>query len=145
MALTTATEVMSFIKNKEIEAEAFYEKMAKRWKEEEGLFISFAKENKKFVKQIERAYYSVITDAIEGGFAFNLEPTAYQLETQILDSMSREEGLKRALAIEGQILALYEEGAKQSKSLMADLPRSFQLVAKKRKKRIPQLEGLLSQ
>lgn len=143
MALTTATEVMSFIKKKEAEAETFYRELAERFKEEEDLFLSFAKENMKFVKQIERAYYSVITDAIEGGFAFQLEPENYRLETQVLDSMRREEGIERAIKIEEQILALYEEGAKQSKSLMADLPRAFLLVAKKRKKRTPKLEELL--
>ena len=32
--------------------------------------ISFAKENKKNIANIERVYYGVITDAIEGSYAF---------------------------------------------------------------------------
>lgn len=145
MALTTATEVMTFIKKKEAEAEAFYREMAQRFEEERDLFLETAKENKKYVKQIERAYYSVITDAMEGGFAFTLEPEEYGLDTHLSQEMSRKEGIERALKIEETILSLYEEGARQSKSLMADLPRAFGLVGKKRERRISKLKGLLEE
>jgi len=47
--------------------------------------------------------------------------------------------------IEERILNFYKVAAEQSKHLMADIPRSFTLVAKKRNERIPTLKALLDQ
>jgi len=48
-----------------------------------------------------------------------------------------------ALTVEEKILNFYHVAAEQSKHLMADVPRNFTLVAKKRSERIPKLKGLL--
>jgi len=47
------------------------------------------------------------------------------------------------LTIEEKILNFYQVAAEQSKHLMADVPRSFTLVAKKRSERVPKLKELL--
>jgi hypothetical protein len=45
--------------------------------------------------------------------------------------------------MEEKILNFYHVAAEQSKHLMADVPRSFTLVAKKRNERIPKIKELL--
>ena len=47
--------------------------------------------------------------------------------------------------MEEKILNFYQVAAEQSKHLMADVPRSFTLVAKKRSERVPKLKALLDQ
>jgi predicted GNAT superfamily acetyltransferase len=114
-----------------------------RHEQDKDLFLAFAKENSKYVKQIERAYYGVITDAIESCFAFDLNPEDYQLKVTLPKDASYSDALKKALAIEEKILNFYQVATEQSKHLMADVPRSFTLVAKKRSERVPKLKELL--
>jgi len=45
--------------------------------------------------------------------------------------------------MEEKMLEFYGTAAEQSKHLMADVPRSFTLVAKKRSERVPKLKILL--
>jgi hypothetical protein len=123
----------------------FYEELSKKSEKDKDLFLAFAKENAKYVTQIERAYYGVITDAIEGCFAFDLNPEDYQVKAAPSKDASYSNALKEALAIEEKILEFYRVAAEQSKHLMADVPRSFTLVAKKRSERIPKLKALLEQ
>jgi len=73
MNLRTASETLSFIRELEEKAAKFYEDLAKRFPANESDFLAFAKENRKYNKQIQMAYQSVISDAIEGCYAFDLE------------------------------------------------------------------------
>ena len=45
--------------------------------------------------------------------------------------------------MEEKIAQFYADAAEQSKSLMADVPRTFKMVAKKRNDRIPKLRSLI--
>ena len=121
----------------------FTQELSQRFEQNKDLFIGFANENLKFVKQIERAYYGVITDAIEGCFAFNLNEEEYHVKTALPAKMSSSDAVAEALKIEENLLKFYQTAAEQSKHLMADVPRSFTLVAKKRTERIPKLKALL--
>jgi hypothetical protein len=123
----------------------FYEELSKKFEKDKDVFLGFAKENAKYVTQIERAYYGVITDAIEGCFAFDLNPEDYQVNAAPSKDASYSNALKEALAMEEKILKFYHVAAEQSKHLMADVPRSFTLVAKKRSERVPKLKALLEQ
>jgi RNA-splicing ligase RtcB len=107
MKLQTASETISFVKDLEEKSAKFYEDVFQRYSKDEDVLLAFAKENRKYFTQIQRAYYSVITDAIEE-----------------------------------KILDFYHVAADQSMSLMADVPRNFKIVAKKRKNRIPTLKSL---
>ena len=120
----------------------FYEELARRYTQDAETFISFANDNKKNIAQIERAYYGVITDAIEGGYAFNIDPDDYAIEISVQDGASYNDILSQALEIEETIIRFYTDAAEQSKSLMADVPRNFTLIAKKRNNRIPALKSL---
>ena len=143
MKLCTASETLSFIREElEEKAAKFYEELAKRFPEKEETFLTFAKENRKYNKQIQMAYQSVITDAIEGCYAFDLEADHYTFETDLPESASLSEAAAKALAIEGKILDCYTVGAEQSASLLADVPRNFKIVLRKRNNRLEKLKSL---
>jgi hypothetical protein len=141
MILHTASEGISLAKKLETESAEFYEEMAKKYSQNAEQFNNWAKENRKFIKQIEQVYYGVITDALEGSYAFTtLDSDHYVLNTKI--SGKKDADNKLALAIEEIIMAFYKEAAKQSEGLMADVPRSFTLVNKKRASRIELINSL---
>ena len=143
MILHTASEGITFAKKLENDSAKFYEALAQRYNKDAEAFLSFAQDNRKNITQIERAYYGVITDAIEGCFAFNIDPDDYALKVAIQDGASYADILGQAVEIEEKIIKFYSDAAEQSKSLMADVPRAFTLVARKRNNRIPELKSLI--
>ncbi len=143
MMINTCSMAISFAKELENDSANFYKELSQRFSKERDLFLSFVKENEKYVMQIERAYYGVITDAIEGCFAFNIDPKDYVIRTDLTEGESYFEALDRAIKIEEIISRFYSDAAEQSKSLMADVPRAFRLVAKKRANRQEKLKSLL--
>jgi rubrerythrin len=143
MKLQTASAVISLAKSLEDESAKFYEGLAQRYTQGKDIFLSFAMENKKNIVQIERAYYGVITDAIEGCFAFDIEPDAYAVKTTLAKTASYSDALGRAIELEEKIGRFYSDAAEQSKSLMADVPRAFTLIARKRSDRGAKLMSLL--
>jgi len=142
MNLRTASETLSFIRELEEKAAKLYEDLAKRFPANENDFLAFAKENRKYNKQIQMAYQSVISDAIEGCYAFDLESDHYTFETNLPDSAGLANAATKALAIEEKIMDCYTLGAEQSGSLLADVPRNFKMVLKKRVKRLERLKAL---
>jgi len=144
MELHTTSEVISMAKDLENESAKFYESLSQKYPEYQALFLSSAKDNRKNIVQIERAYYSVITDAIEGCFAFNVESDDYLLEMFPGDNGTYHEALLHAIKMEENIMKFYSFAAEQSNSLMADIPRAFRLVLKKRGDRKLKLKSLLS-
>jgi len=83
-----------------------------------------------------------ISDAIEGCYAFDLESENYTFEIDLSDSASLADAATKALTIEKKILGCYTLGAEQSGSLLADVPRNFKMVLKKRNKRLERLKAL---
>jgi len=145
MGISTCSGAISLSRELENESAKFYQEMSKRFEKDKDLFLAFAKDNAKYVTQIERAYYGVITDAIEGCYAFDLNEEDYQVKPAPSRDASYPNALKEALAMEEKILKFYHVAAEQSKYLMADVPRNFTLVAKKRSDRVPKLNALLDQ
>jgi len=141
MKLHTASETVSFVKELEERSAQFYEDLAQRYLDNENVFLAYAKENKKYLTQIQRAYYSVITDAIEGGYAFDLEADDHILDTELPEQASYADALDKAVEIEEKMIEFYTVAAEQSMSLMADVPRNFKIVARKRQKRAQQLRS----
>ena len=144
MILHTASEGITFSKKLENDSAEFYENLAQQNTRDAEIFQSFSKENKKNITQVERAYYGVITDAIEGCFAFNIDTDDYSLKTVVEDGMDYTDVLKTALETENTIIKFYTDAAEQSRSLMADVPRAFTLIARKRAGRLGKLESLIS-
>jgi hypothetical protein len=142
MELNTASSVISLAREMEETSARFYEGLAGQYPASEEMFTGYAKENRKFIKQFETAYYGVITDAIEGCYAFNIDPDKYQLNTELAAGAAVAEAAGRALEIEDSLVRFYTDAAAQSKSLMADVPRAFTLIAKKRSGRKQTLESI---
>ena len=143
MEINTASAAISFARKLEEDSAKFYEDLSQKYPKGENVFLAFAKENRKNVVQIERAYYGVITDALEGCFAFNMNPDEYILKTELAEETSLSEALDKAVEIEEKIIKFYSDAAEQSKSLMADVPRAFILVVRKRENRESKLRSLL--
>jgi hypothetical protein len=70
MELRTSSAVIGFAQKCETGTAQFYEGAASRFSDLEAIFRDFGKENAKNVQAIKRAYYSVISDALETGFSF---------------------------------------------------------------------------
>jgi hypothetical protein len=143
MIIHTASEGITLARKLETDSAAFYEALAAGNAADAGTLRTFAGENKKNIAQIERAYYGVITDALEGGYALNLDADNYVLDT--VQKASYADALKQAAALEEKIVDFYTVAAEQSRALMADVPRTFLLVAKKREARKAKLQELLAQ
>jgi len=137
VALNTASEVVSFARKLEEESAQFYEQLAKQDKEAKESWLSFASENKRNIAQIERAYYGVISDAIEGCFAFNINADEYKFGAELPKNLS--DAFKKAIELEQKLILFYQTAGEQSKSLMADVPRAFQAIAQKRENRLSAL------
>jgi len=145
MQLNTSASVISFAKQLEADSAALYEKMAERYSKGADLFLAFAKENNKYATMIERAYYGVISDAIEGCFAFSVETDKYKFEKEPAKGSGYADALKRAIDMEQKLVSFYTDAAEQSKAFMADVPRTFLIVARKRKDREDKLSALLKE
>jgi hypothetical protein len=145
MQLKTSASVMSFTKQLEADSAVFYEKIAEKYPQAAELFLTFSKENNKYSTMIQRAYYGVITDAIEGCFAFSVETDKYMFEKEPAKEISYTDALDQAIDIEQKLISFYTDAAEQSKAFMADVPRTFLIVAKKRKNREDRLRALLKE
>jgi hypothetical protein len=143
MKLHTASEVISFAKKLESESAKLYRDLSWRYTQDEDILTSFARENEGNIVQIERAYYGVITDAIEGGFAFNIESDDFAFEAVLSKDTSYPDALDKVSSIEEKIIKFYQNAARQSDALMADIPGAFRLAARKRETRRTKLKQLL--
>ena len=144
MMLHTASEGITFARKLENDSAEFYENLAQQNTKDAETFLSFAKDNKKYVTQVERTYYGVITDAIEGCFAFNIDPDDYTFKTGIQDGANYTDVLNQAVEMERVITQFYTDAAEQSKALLADVPRAFMMIVRKRENRITKLDSLLN-
>ena len=143
MELNTASSIISFAKKLEENGTKLYEDLAQRYIKDSETLLPFAKENKKNIVQIERAYYGVISDALEGCFSFKINPDEYTLETELAENASYSDALNQAVEMEEKIIKFYSQAAEQAKSLLADVPRAFVMVAEKRGDRRTKLRSLI--
>lgn len=142
MIIHTAAEGITLAKKLEEDSAKFYGELAKLFSNNADSFQGLANDNKKNITNIQRTYYGVITDALEGGYAFNLETSGYAIETAVSKELKLADAIKKAVKIEDTIIKFYNEAAAQSQGLMADVPRVFSVIARKRGERIPKLEAL---
>jgi hypothetical protein len=140
MIINTTSEGVTLAKKLETDSAAFYEALAKKFPAKAETFLAFAKENIKNISNTERTYFGVVTDAIEGCYAFNLETDKYILDTKA--ATAEKAAIAQAVKIEETIIAYYSLAGEQGRALMADLPRAFTLLAKKRANRIVTLKAL---
>lgn len=144
MVVTTASATLSLARKLETDEAVFCEELARAFPQDAELFLAFAKENRKYITHFERTYYSVITDAIEGGYAFNLQEEEWVLDTSLAGNESSSEAVRRVQEMDDLISRFYTVAAEQSRGLMADVPKAFLYIARKRKEREERLRALLS-
>ena len=144
MIIHTTAEGISLAKKLENEAAGFYENMASKYPRGTDTFLSLARDCRKYMNQIEMAYYSVISDALEGCFALNLDDSKYCLDTKLADDSVFPDVVKRVMGFEETLVNFYTDAAEQCQAVMADVPRVMTLIAQKRQKRKAELEALLT-
>lgn len=145
MQSPTASEVISFSVKLEEDSGKFYEELALRWANDREIWSSFSVQNRKNKTAIQRAYYGVISDAIEGCFAFaELDTDNYLINTELPLELGYKESLRRAIEMENIITAFYLDAARASKSLLADIPIIFERTARKRNERQLKFKELLN-
>ena len=131
MKLNTMAAVMSFVSKIEEDSASFYEGCAEQYPELKETLLSWSKENRKFEKNVKRTYFGVITDTLESNYAFEgLDTDDYAFETAVPGSAS--EAVSKSRDVEEKIKAFYLKAAELSEGLMADIPRLFKKIAKKR-------------
>ena len=142
MKLNTMAGVMSFVSKIENDSASFYRNYAEKYPGLESTFLSWHKENTKFEKNIQRTYFGVITDTLESNYAFQgLDTDDYNFETQLPEDVDSSEAVKKACEIEETIKDFYLKAAQLSEGHMADIPRLFRKIAKKREERCRSLES----
>jgi len=145
MELNTASAAVSFSQQLEDDSIKFYETAMQRYPEGNDILSSFISDNRKNKALIHRSYYGVISDALEGCFAFeDIDTDDFSIDTILADDVSFAEALNTAIAMEEKIMNYYSVAAEASRSLMADVPRAFEKIAKKRHERIHTLRSLLA-
>ncbi len=143
MQLQTASQVINFAVELEDKSAKFYEDLAEKFKQYKEVFLSFVKENKKNKLFVQRVYNEVVSDALETGFSFeDLGVDDYLIEINLAEDVSLPDVLKKALDIEAKIERFYLNAAKKSKSFLADVPRVFEKIGKKRGERKEKLKSL---
>ncbi len=142
MTLNTASATISFARKLEEDSGRFYEGLASKHGQESA-YASFAEANRQFIARVEQAYYEVISDALEGTFAFSIDPASYDLSPVLVDR-PHAEALDGAIAMEAKIGQFYSQAAEQSRPFMAEVARAFSTVARKREERREKLEGMRS-
>jgi len=143
MQLQTASQVINFAVELEDKSAKFYEDLAEKFKQYKEVFLSFVRENKKNKLFVQRVYNEVVSDALETGFSFeDLGVDDYLIEINLAEDVSLPDVLKKALDIEAKIERFYLNAAKKSKSFLADIPRVFEKIGKKRDERKEKLKSL---
>ena len=145
MQSPTSSEVISFAVNLEENSGNLYQEFAQRWDNNKEIWNSFSTQNRKNKSTIQRAYYGVISDALEGCFAFaEIDLDNYLINTELSPEPDYAESLSIAIDMEDVIITFYLDTAKAAKSLMADVPVAFERIARKRKERQLELKSILN-
>lgn len=140
MQLQTASQVINFAVELEDKSAKFYEDLTKKYEEGRETFLSFVKENKKNKLWTQRAYNEVVSDALETGFSFE----GFCIDDYLIEVNLHQGGdiLKETLAIEDKIQRFYLDVAERSKSFLADIPREFERIGKKREERKRKIKSI---
>ncbi len=142
MELNTAASVIKYVSRLELESGKLYEEWSKLHEKVRDTFEMFSRENKKNEEKVKRAYFSVVSDALETGFCFR------GLEGELTIPEFRQgvtvvEVLDLAIGLENEIKDFYVEAADLSRCLLADVTREMQKVANARDNRISKLVAML--
>ena len=139
MKIQTTSAALSLGRELEETSAKFYEDLAAQYPQGKDAFLAYAKENRKNIAQVERAYFGMISDALEGCYAFNMESESYAIKTDLAKGAGYAQALAAARELEKVIIKFYNDAAEQSQSLMAEMPRLFSLISRKKNERLAKL------
>jgi hypothetical protein len=141
MECTTAAAVITYVSKIELDSAKLYEEWGSLHEKLRNPFEAFAKANKKNEQRIKRAYYSVVSDALETGFCFK-DLRADIVMPEFSKGASVSEVLKLAVTLEKEIQNFYGKAANSSRALLPDVPRQMEKASHERTKRVEQLQAL---
>ena len=141
--LNTAASVISYVSKVEDESARFYTVVSQKDRSIGKLFSEFPRENKKYETNVKRAYYNMVSDALETGFCFQdlnddirIPDPNVQVDRSVL--------LNASLQLETALLQFYRKAALAAKSLLGDLSRAMANVVRSREKRKLYIENALN-
>jgi len=141
MECTTAASVITYVSKIELDSAKLYEQWVGLFDRFRNSFEAFAKQNKKNEQRVKRAYYSVVSDALETGFCFK-DLRADIVIPEFSEEATVSEVLNSALKLEKEILDFYVKAANSSRALLADVSRQMDKVSQERTKRVEHLQAL---
>jgi rubrerythrin len=142
MPLTNFGAILNFAEKVEQDDMEFYRKVSSTDAAEpyRSMFDMFAKEGKKHISLVQRTRRENVTEMI-------LEPIrdfvrdSYQLKVGDADAMDRDAILTAARSLEGRAIRYYTDSAEKIRAL-PEVSRTLRTLAKKRTKRLGQVENL---
>ena len=138
MECTTAASVITYVSKIELDSATLYEQWGKLHESLRASFEAFTKANKKNEQRVKRAYYSVVSDALETGFCFK-DLRADIVVPEFSKGASVSEVLNLAVRVEKEIRDFYVKAANSSRALLTDVSRQMDKVSQERTKRVEQL------
>jgi len=141
MECVTAASVITYLSKIESDSAKLYEQWGKLHEKLRDPFEAFAKANKKNEQRVKRAYYSVVSDALETGFCFK-DLRADIVIPEFNKGASVSEVLNLAAKLEEEIQDFYVKAANSSRALLPDVPRQMDKVSQERSKRLEQLQAM---
>ena len=141
MECTTAASVITYVSKIELDSAKLYEQWGKLHEKLRDPFESFAKANKKNEQRVKRAYYSVVSDALETGFCFK-DLRADIVIPEFSKGASVSEVLNLAAKLEEEIQDFYVKAANSSRALLTDVSRAMEQAARVRKARLEKLRSM---
>ena len=139
MECTTAASVITYVSKIELDSAKLYEQWGAVHEKLKASFEAFAKANKKNEQRVKRAYYSVVSDALETGFCFK-DLRADIVMPEFTKGASVSEVLNLGVTLEKEIRNFYVKAANSSRTLLADVSRQMEKVSQERAKRVEQLQ-----
>jgi len=138
----TAAALIRFATDLEARSAGFYRDLAARFPAQGQAYEGFAEACEKSGAQIQRTYQETVTDALETGFAFpGVSLAAYEVNVDLPEGIEQEEAVGRAVALEEQALAFYEQVGEGSAALLGAIGRAFRRAARVRRRRRDRLGG----
>jgi hypothetical protein len=141
MECTTAASVITYVSRIELDSAQLYEQWGKLHERLRDSFEAFSKTNRKNEQRVKRAYYSVVSDALETGFCFK-DIWADIVMPEFSKGARVSDVLNSAVTLEREILGFYVKAANSSRALLSDVSRQMQKISQERTKRVEQLEAM---
>jgi len=142
--LRTASQVLGVARQLEDDAARFYQSMSETHATNGELFLGLAKQNKRNIVLIDRAYLSISNDAFETGFCFDIDIDDGTIRLEHSGRDGNSQCLQDAIEHEKKAGAFYSIAAEQSKSLLAGVTRTMVQIAATKEDRLKTLISLLA-